>query len=203
MTYSAIYCSLIERRRSNPLTDGEYGEVHHIIPKSEGGDNSQDNLIRLSAREHYVAHLLLAKIYDDQKMYSAVMYMRTGFHSRRKFKYNSRLYEKMRIKFGKKISILNRGKTPWNKGKTMGSEFRIKSSQAHKGIKLSRSSYDRMARSMSKLIWITNGIESKRINIDEQIPDNWHKGRGTKCRQSISTGCKGRPPWNKGKRIKQ
>lgn len=104
MTYSAVYCALIERRRQHSLQDSVYGEVHHIIPKSEGGDDSKENLVRLSAREHYVAHLLLAKIYDDSKMYSALTYMQTNRHKNRIFKFNSRLYEKFRLQYSSKIS---------------------------------------------------------------------------------------------------
>ena len=104
MTYSAVYCALIEKRRQHSLQDSAYGEVHHIIPKSEGGDDSKENLVRLSAREHYVAHLLLAKIYDDYKMYSALVYMQSRRHKKRKFKFNSRLYEKLREEYAKKIS---------------------------------------------------------------------------------------------------
>lgn len=137
MTYSAIYCSLIERRRSNPLPDGEYGEVHHILPKSEGGDNSQENLIRLSAREHYVAHLLLAKIYDDNKMYSAVIYMQTGGCKNRKFKFNSRLYAKLREEYARKMSIVMTGRFSgekhWNYGRHWSEEDKEKQRLAHKG----------------------------------------------------------------------
>lgn len=63
MTYSAVYCALISKRLQNPITkDDCYCEKHHIIPKSEGGDDSDGNIVNLKAREHYVAHLLLAKI---------------------------------------------------------------------------------------------------------------------------------------------
>ena len=76
MIYSAVYCALISKRLRNPITkDDCYCETHHIIPKSEGGLDEPDNLVNLTAREHYVAHLLLAKIYKDVKMYSAVTYM--------------------------------------------------------------------------------------------------------------------------------
>lgn len=117
MTYSAVYCALIERRRQQPLQDSAYGEVHHIIPKSEGGDDSKENLVRLSAREHYVAHLLLAKIYDDFKMYSALTYMQTHRHKNRVFKFNSHLYEKLREEFGRKISTSYKGRHYYNNGK--------------------------------------------------------------------------------------
>jgi len=40
---------------------GEYSESHHIVPRCEGGGNEPENLIRLSARDHLFAHLILAK----------------------------------------------------------------------------------------------------------------------------------------------
>jgi hypothetical protein len=43
--------------------DDVYYEEHHIIPKSLGGSNSADNLVLLTAREHYIAHLLLYNHY--------------------------------------------------------------------------------------------------------------------------------------------
>ena len=116
MTYSAVYCALIERRRQQPLQDDVYGEVHHIIPKSEGGDDSKENLVCLSAREHYVAHLLLAKIYNDFKMYSALTYMQTKRHKNRIFKFNSRLYQKMREEYAKKVSKSKKGRHYYNNG---------------------------------------------------------------------------------------
>lgn len=94
MNYKKIYDNLIQHRKDNPLPKDTYGELHHIIPKSEGGTNDSSNLILLSAREHYIAHLLLARIYNDFKMYTALTYMRcpsTTHH--RGFRFNSRLYE--------------------------------------------------------------------------------------------------------------
>jgi len=40
---------------------GKYFERHHIIPKSFGGDNSKENLVLLTAREHFICHWLLTK----------------------------------------------------------------------------------------------------------------------------------------------
>lgn len=67
MNYKRIYKNLIKKRRSEPLPYDVYGEKHHIIPVSLGGNNSKKNLIRLSAREHYIAHLLLFKIFKKRK----------------------------------------------------------------------------------------------------------------------------------------
>jgi len=96
MNYAATYCALISKRLRNPLTrDDCYVERHHIIPKSEGGKDEPDNLVNLTAREHYVAHLLLARIYDDCPMWCALKMMgvsnrrNTGRHNH----IGSRLYD--------------------------------------------------------------------------------------------------------------
>ena len=59
--YSKWYNQLIELRRNRQPTG--YVEAHHIIPKSLGGSNSEDNLILLYPKEHFIAHLLLTKMY--------------------------------------------------------------------------------------------------------------------------------------------
>ena len=204
MDYKKVYDALMEKRRSNPVPNNEYVERHHIVPKSEGGSDDSENLVRLTAREHYIAHLLLAKIYNDFKMYSAVTYMqcKTSTHKgKRDFKFNSRLYEKMRISLGNKISERNKGRTPWNKGKKMSEDYCRKASLAHKGIRSSQEAYDKMAKTMSSLVWITDGNVSRRIRKEDAIPPGWHRGIGSKLKDAVSKGCKGRIPWNKGKKL--
>ena len=49
MNYLSIYNSLIAKRKTNILSDDIYGELHHIIPRCQGGDDSPENLIRLTA----------------------------------------------------------------------------------------------------------------------------------------------------------
>ena len=114
MDYKKVYDALMEKRRSNPVPNDEYGERHHIVPRSEGGTDDGDNLVRLTAREHYIAHLLLAKIYSDVKMYSAVIYMQCRTNTQnREYKFNSRLYEKMRLKFSDKQRGMKIGTRHW------------------------------------------------------------------------------------------
>ncbi len=43
----------------------EYHERHHIIPKCLGGSNEEENLIDLFAKEHFIAHKLLAQENPD------------------------------------------------------------------------------------------------------------------------------------------
>ena len=71
MNYRRIYNDLIENRQQNPITEG-YSENHHILPRSLGGSNNLDNLVKLSAREHFICHYLLAKIYKKNSLLAGV-----------------------------------------------------------------------------------------------------------------------------------
>jgi hypothetical protein len=45
-------------------------ERHHIIPKSMGGEDTDNNLVLLSLKEHFVCHHLLTKCVKSKKLYS-------------------------------------------------------------------------------------------------------------------------------------
>ena len=64
MNYLNVYNNLINKVKSEGRikSGGLYYECHHIIPKCLGGNNLKDNLVLLTAREHFIAHKLLAKI---------------------------------------------------------------------------------------------------------------------------------------------
>lgn len=71
MDYQNIHNQLIEKRKANPANG--YTETHHIIPRSLGGIDGHDNLVVLTAREHFLAHLLLVKIHENtQNFYKMV-----------------------------------------------------------------------------------------------------------------------------------
>ena len=53
------YLKFIEALKHQKLSG--YSEVHHVVPRSLGGSDDADNLIRLTARQHYVAHWMLWK----------------------------------------------------------------------------------------------------------------------------------------------
>lgn len=59
MTYNEFIEQILNTRGRHGCEEG-YFERHHIIPKSIGGTNQEENLIDLYAREHYEAHKLLA-----------------------------------------------------------------------------------------------------------------------------------------------
>lgn len=68
MNYKRIYFQLIKKRKAEPLQKTGDGtiETHHIIPRSLGGSNDDANLVNLTLREHYIAHLLLFKIFKTR-----------------------------------------------------------------------------------------------------------------------------------------
>ena len=83
--YYRIYKSLCERGQT--VRDLSGTEVHHITPRSLGGNNSKYNLTTLTYREHYVAHrclpYCLENSMDRRKMWGAVWSFNTKNRDRR------------------------------------------------------------------------------------------------------------------------
>ena len=188
MDYKKIYNQLIQKRLTDSLSKKDcYCETHHIIPRSEGGSDDDDNKVNLTAREHYIAHLLLAKIYNDYKMYSAVVFMQCKTkRQKRDFKFNSHLYEQIRKAFAIKNSEAHKGKPGWNKGIPQSEEAKKKNSEAHKGKQSPFKGKHHTVNSKVKLSAARKGKKFKPLS-DE------HK-------KAISEGNKGRKCANKGKR---
>jgi hypothetical protein len=60
--YTKWYFSIVNRAKSRVFDDNQYIEKHHIIPRSLGGNNDLENLVSLTAKEHFICHLLLTKM---------------------------------------------------------------------------------------------------------------------------------------------
>lgn len=95
MNYLKVYDALIHRAKNRVIKG--YVEKHHIVPKCMGGSNAKENLVELTAREHLVCHILLAKIHGG-KLWAAVNLMSNTKTL------NSRRYEIYRKKFVEFIS---------------------------------------------------------------------------------------------------
>lgn len=63
MNYIKIYNSIVNNAKLRNLSG--YGENHHIIPRCLGGDNSKENIVKLTAKDHFIAHRLLIRIYPE------------------------------------------------------------------------------------------------------------------------------------------
>lgn len=75
MTYQEFINNILQTR-GRYIYDNEYHEKHHIVPRCKNGSNDEDNLIDLFAREHFIAHKLLAKEnMDDEQLVCAYTIM--------------------------------------------------------------------------------------------------------------------------------
>ncbi len=148
MNYKKIYNNIIENRKHNPITTG-YTEKHHIIPRSIYGTDDKSNLVKLTAREHFICHYLLAKMYDKYsfewyKMNHAFLIMKSQSLRQERY-FNSNLYNSLRENFSEIMKQTQLGE---------------KNSQYGK-------------------IWIKNKTtnETKKISKNTSIPDGWDIGR--------------------------
>lgn len=76
MNYQWHYDRLIETRKDRVLEEGVYYERHHIVMKSMGGTDVPENLVLLTAREHFLAHWLLWMIHRNVQSAFAFSMMR-------------------------------------------------------------------------------------------------------------------------------
>lgn len=99
MNYQLHYDNLIKTRKTRIPIPGIYYEKHHIIMKSMGGTNKQGNLVFLTAREHFLAHWLLWRIYRNRKaafaFFAFSMMCKNEIYNKRKI-VSSRGYAEMR-----------------------------------------------------------------------------------------------------------
>jgi len=87
-----------------------YYECHHILPKSMGGSNKQENIVLLTAKEHFVAHHLLYEFcvgLEEHKMAIAWRRMSTDFRNGKPRYVNARLFDKAKQAAAVSLSILN------------------------------------------------------------------------------------------------
>jgi len=134
--YTRCYYNIVERAKARDLPD--YVETHHIIPKSLGGSNSNDNLVKLTAREHFICHWLLTKMLSDGKDRWRMMYAFYSFtrmsknHAREKI--TGIKYEILKRNLSQAKSKFNLG-NQYNKGKKRSKEAIEKWKNSRAGYK--------------------------------------------------------------------
>ena len=83
-----------------------YCEVHHIVPRSLGGSNDADNLIRLTARQHFVAHWILSRALGGSASRAFFMMSNFGKYGQ----VNSTTYAIARQEYAEQVSQQLKGK---------------------------------------------------------------------------------------------
>jgi len=125
--YTKWYFSIIEKRKLRKLNQ-KY-ETHHIIPKKLNGEDTPNNLINLTYKEHFICHLLLAKMtFGLNKKY--MVHALNLMANTRNIKINSRIFNLIK----KEYSTQNTGKLNFMYGKKNESHpaFGYKHTEEHK-----------------------------------------------------------------------
>jgi len=171
MNYEKIYSQITERAKTRHLEG--YKEKHHIVPKCMGGNNEKENIAELTAREHFLCHMLLCEIYPkESKLWYALFLMAIGKQKVKDKHYiiSSRTYERIKIEWKSKA----KGKPkPKN---FMSPELKQKISNSNKGIsrnkgsKFSEESKHKMSESKKGKSFSPQHIENLKIGIQNRKP---------------------------------
>jgi len=187
MDYTQHYNKLVKRApKEKPLS--YYTEGHHIVPKCMGGTNA-DGIAYLTPEEHYIAHLLLVKMYPgiNSLVYAANMMTISKEDNKR---VNNKKYGWLRKKHAIAVSESK-------KGMIVSAETKAKISEANKGRKLTpEQCAARKPRG-------TMSAEHRKA-ISDSRKGKTFKPRGpmsAKQRDAISKARKGQPSNNKGKKF--
>lgn len=101
MNYNKIYTKLVKRAQTRQLNG--YTELHHITPRCIGGTDETSNLVRLTAKEHFLAHKLLCEIHPtEDKLFYALWLMAIGkkkWKHKEPYNVTSRDYERIKLAF--------------------------------------------------------------------------------------------------------
>jgi hypothetical protein len=147
----------------------QYFEFHHIFPRSlfpQYKDYKQ-NLVALTAREHFFCHQLLTKIWPSKQMTYALFAMTLDKHGHRENRLTPKEYEKLKKNYRELLSKIPRT-AEWrhaiskaNLGKKMSKEACQKMSQAkkgktsnRKGVKLSDETKRKISEKSSHQSWL-------------------------------------------------
>lgn len=119
--YKDRYYKFIEYCKNRIVVPNEYTEKHHIEPESLYPELAQEssNIVTLTAREHYLAHWMLAKIYGGKMWFAFNMMKRICVGGE-----NSALYELSRKYVAEQSSILNTGRKHSDEARAKMSEDR-------------------------------------------------------------------------------
>jgi len=172
MNYHKLYCNLINSRKKKP-TKSDYYENHHINPRSLGGEDKEWNIVKMTPREHYLAHYLLTKCFNEGtqeyiKMLHAFSMMQNNPTDNHNRKINSILYEKLKIQRSKYLSK-EISKLKWiNKN---GKRKRVPENKVDDYIKDGWKLGQKHGNNIDKFIWIF--LDGKYLKIKEKDLKNY------------------------------
>ena len=149
-----------------------YKERHHILPKSLGGADEENNMIDLYPQEHYEAHRLLALENPSNQKLTYAWWLMSNVKNeyQQRYKISAEEYAEARCKYSELMKQRTGVNSP-NYGKHMSEEQREKLSKAHKGKHLSKEIVEKMKESHKGLGARGNNPMAKKVECDGMIFD--------------------------------
>lgn len=127
MNYAKHYDLLMVKAKQRGSPVG-YFERHHVVPRCLGGSDKRENIVRLTAEEHYVAHQLLAKVHrGSAALIAAATMMAPRCGGAKAFGWLRRQH----AEFSRKINTNGKNRV----GKFHSQETKEKISKAKSGVK--------------------------------------------------------------------
>ena len=183
--YTRWYYNIIQQAQSRNYENKKiatihlgYVESHHIIPKCMGGTNIKTNLIFLTAREHFICHLLLCHMVSDPQIKLRLFCAVTMFKKFQNNK-NSKFYSSVREKMSKapREWVILTNKNPEKIRKTIEKNTGRKNSPdaIQKFIECNTGNRN----PQHGKIWINDGIINKLVSKEMFQSDytDWNMGR--------------------------
>ena len=150
--YKQWYANITKRAKNRHLDS--YTESHHIVPRSLGGSDESDNLVNLTAREHFVCHWLLVKMTTGQehhKMLNALRMMRAEKQGQQRYttKITARVYESIKQEYAELQSKQFTGTGNGMFGKHHTQEAKDKIRQKNLGKKLTLEQIEKLKKAIT------------------------------------------------------
>jgi hypothetical protein len=186
--YKTWHDNIITKAKNRTLEG--YKEIHHILPRCLGGKDKKSNLVALTAKEHFIIHILLCKFtigMAKRKMLYAHKAMSYYIKEGRNYKIGSRIAEKLRkeLKFSPEhIENLKKSHTGLKHTEEQKRKIGLKS-KGNKhclGKKATEETLVKLRMIQRKMIWVIKDNVATKINKDllQQFLDKGYKeGRNT------------------------
>lgn len=198
--YLKKYITYIERCQQKNVGIVGYVEKHHICPKAndmfpeyKSFTENPWNCVILTARQHFIAHMMLWKVYENSSMTLAF-----GIMSNCRTIKNSRIYQNIRRNYTKLVSEQMKNtvtirtengtckrisKEEFDKndkiiGSTSGMTYAVDSKGNRYRVTTGdpRFSTGELRGNNAGTITITDGETNRRINPNDDIPNGWRRG---------------------------
>lgn len=219
MNYKNIHDNIINKAKSENRKklnkDDEnfiYYEKHHILPKCLGGLDNKNNLILLTAKEHFLIHKILNILHPDSRgLFYGYRTMSLLKKQNRDYKIGAREYERIKIIF----NFYNSGENHPNSkkkginhpsfGKKLSSETKQKISQARKGkYKGENSPWWGVKKSEEHIKKLSESRKGRKASEETKLKmRKSHQNVSIEVREKISKANKGKPSKLKGKKLSE